>query len=150
MHTNFENSANGSTPQEEAKCVTATAILVDPAPAPERTTSESVLLETLKGVGKAFLCTTPLGFVAATAWDSRDSISRLCTGKATCSKELIREVGSNAGKNACRAAGATIGKAVGRTALPGIGTVAGIALGGFLAGKFLSNVVAGAEKELDD
>lgn len=150
MRTNFENSANSSTPQEEAKCVTATAILVDPAPLTERTTSETVLLDALKSVGKVFFCTTPLGFVAATAWDSMNSISRLCTGKAACSKELIREVGSNAGKNACLAAGATVGKVVGRAVLPGIGAATGIVLAGILAGKLLSNVFADAETEQDD
>lgn len=148
MRTNFKNSANGSAPQEEAKCVTAT--MMSQAPLIGIIMPEIVLMNTLRKVGKSFLCTTPLGVVAATAWDSKDSISRLCTGKTACSKELIREVGSNAGKNACRAVGATLGKVVGKAFLPGIGAAAGIAFGGFLADRFLSNVSANAGKEQED
>lgn len=148
MRTNFENSANGSAPLEEAKCVTAT--MMGQAPLIGIIMPEIVLMNTLRKVGKSLLCTTPLGFIAATAWDSKDSISRLCTGKATCSKELIREVGSNAGKNACRAVGATLGKVVGKAFLPGIGAAAGIAFGGFLADRLLDDVSANAEKEQED
>lgn len=148
MRTNFENSANGSAPLEEAKCVTAT--MMGQAPLIGIIMPEIVLMNTLRKVGKSLLCTTPLGVVVATAWDSKDSISRLCTGKAICSKELIRDVGSNAGKNACRAVGVTLGKVVGKAFLPGIGAAAGIAFGGFLADRLLDDVSANAEKEQED